>query len=292
MQNKILKQSAIGILSAIASLFLWKSIAQITLHGGYAHPLPWIAAVLLLAAAEGLLFLLALGRNAWMVALVSIVNAVLLLFVFGHSTAYVVIAGCCALAGAWVAHFPSAIEQSASGAYHHAAYRLSWLFGLVLIGLISFISTSLLTPKNIASAVTTYGFPYISSSIAPFNSDQTVDAYLTEQIQAGGIVSRPTPALLAEGRQGLSQQIGEPVTGGEKLSDIGKQFVSSKVDAALVAAGFNSGNWYYLFILLLIILPVIRLVIAAGSDVFIILGESIDVVHTGEKQISVTTFDL
>jgi hypothetical protein len=292
MQTKTIKQLAIGVLSAVASFFLWKSVAQITLHGGYAHLLPWVGFVLLLAAAEGLLFLLALGRNAWMVWLFSVIHAALLLVAFGHENSSLIAAGLFALAGGVMTAFPSSIEKSASGAYHHAAYRLAWPFALVLLGFTAFLSTSLLTPQSIATTVTNYGFPYIASNIAPFNSDQTVDDYLTTQIVQGGIVSQATPALLAEGRKGLSEQIGEPVTGNEKLSDIGKQFISSKVESALVAAGFNSGNWYYLFVLLLIVLPVVRLVIAAGSDVLIILGESVDVVTTSEKQISVTTFDL
>ncbi len=291
METKILKQIMVGLLSVVSSSLMWKFFAQITLHGGYAHALQWVWFVIALAAAEGFLFLLALGRTTWMVWLISILNAALLLIFFGHGVGPLIAAGCFVLAGGMVSSFPKAIESSVSGAYHHSAYRLSWPLALVILGFASYLFAGIVTPARIASLASNYGFSSISANVAPFNTDQTVDAYLVMQYQQGG-VAHPTPEMLAEGRKQLEDQIGVQITGNEKMSDVGKQFISGKVQTALTNTGFGTGRWYYLLIVLIILLPLLRLIIAVGSDVFILIGEAIQLVYTGERQVTVKTFDL
>lgn len=253
---------------------------------GISNWLYWVDWVLALALSYGFLLLLSIAEDKALFAAISLLNACWLLLFLGFGNTVLILAALIFISGLSLMNFAIWASRGLSLEYFSSAYHKFSFLSLVLIILVSLLVQPVLN-KSISSGnyqkIAEYAWPYISGSIPQFNSDKTVDQYLAEQLAAQG-VNHPTTPMFQQGRGQLSDQLGFPVTGSEKMSAIGKTLLAQKISDLFGQYNLDKYGAVLIFSFLLIFWPILKFIFAFFSELIYLLMRALKLVKVSEKQ--------
>ncbi len=214
--------------------------------------------LLMLGLSYGFMFIVALGRNKLDFFLTSLISSLWILVFLGSSLQTGISALALFIASQALMEFPSSLEKSIDLRYFSTAYTKIALVALVLIGISSgYIQQNLnktIAQQGFTQKTSNYIWPYIKGYISQFNSEQSVDEFLEQQFAEQG-VKNPQAYMLTQEKQRLSEQFGFKISGKEKMSDLGKSFLSTQISDFLKRFNFDKAGLYIIFFSLLVLWP-------------------------------------
>lgn len=191
--------------------------------------------------------------------------------------------------------FPELLLQTLQLNYFRAAFRKYSLLILVLfsIAAIFFQQNIYKDPsnRNFAERTVNQTWPYIRNAVPQFNTNNTVDEYVREQYKDNG-VTQPSQAMFAEGRNQISRQVGFPISGNEKMSDVGKRFLTEKMNSYFVNLNFEKNSGYLIFIALVTFWPLFKLLFALISTLVYHSMKRFKVIKVVEIPVTAKTLEI
>lgn len=283
---------ATGLFSALA----WYYFGRIFQHdrlfiGNY----NWTIFILSLGLAYGFLCLLSFSKNRRVFIAAALMPPFFFLLFNGISLKLVIAALVLAAVNIRFLMFPDLILQTMSLNYFRVAFRKYSLLILVLFSItaIFFQQNIYKDPsnRNFAEKSVNQAWPYIRTAVPQFNSEKTVNQYLTEQYKENG-VDRPSQANLADGRAQISRQVNFPLVGNEKMSDVGKKFLTEKLNSYFVNLNFEKNSGYLIFIALITFWPLFKLVFASITTLLYLIMRKSNVVKVVEIPVTAKTLEI
>ncbi len=255
----------------------------------------WLLFVIGLSLSYAFLFVLSLTRDRTDFALTTLLSSLWILVFMSVSAKTLLSALAIFVSSMVLIEFSSALARSLKIKYYFTAYSKIALVILVLIGVSSSFLQDRLTDsiaKNTFSEQTSnYAWPFIGKFVAEFNSEKSVDTYLREQFSEQGL-QNPSNAMLAEQRKVISKQVGFEIQGREKMSEVGKKFVSLQLSEMLKTYKLDRTGVFVIFFSLIIVWPIGRFIFAIIATVLAAFLRRAGVLKTMETQITTKTLEL
>lgn len=283
---------ATGIFSAIAWFYFSRIFEHDRLFIGNYN---WAIFIFALALSYGLLCLLTFSKSRRLFLVAASFSPLFLLLFNGLSAKLVVAALVLLAANIRFLLFPELIVHTLKLNYFRAAFRKYSLLILVLfsISAIFFQQNIYKDPsnRNFAERTVNQTWPYIRTMVPQFNINSTVDEYIREQYRDNG-VSQPSQDMIKEGRDQISRQVGFPVSGNEKMSGVGKRFLTEKMNSYFVNLNFEKNSGYLIFIALITFWPLFKLLFALVSTLVYLAMKKLKVIKVVEIPVTAKTLEI
>jgi hypothetical protein len=285
--KKIALSSSAVLLSGVSWYFFRVIFSSDNIFFG--NGLNWILFALASALSFGFLFIIALAKDRADYLATSFLSTIWIILFLGFNGKTLLAAAALFVSLQIIQDFPEALARSLNVRYYITAYSKLAFVILVMLGVTSaylkdHLDESLIS-KTISEQTSKYAWPYISKYI-PYNSEQSVNEYLTTEFQGHGIAN-PNNQMVAESRNALSTELGFNLKGSERMSDIGKRFVSNRVTDLVDSVHLSKTNWYFIFFSLLILWPVGRLFYAMVAALIFHIFKAAGLVRIVEAEITV-----
>jgi hypothetical protein len=218
----------------------------------------------------------------------SLVAPVILAFFLGRGQHFMLAALVMVFGSAALINFRKHLAESINLRIFHVSYKQFTIPALALVLSLSiFFAHSIFTndENNLNRQVLNASWPYLQRLSPQFSSDQTVDQYVLEQFKKQGI-NNPTAEMIELGREQLAGQLQTEVKGEEKLSDLGKEFVTERLNQTLNPNNSNNLGLLFIFLLLLIFVPVIRLIHAFMAYLLFEVFKALKIIKVVETQVT------
>lgn len=295
--NTKIKKIALSFAAIVFAGLTWYFFSQIfnspsVLAG---NALNWAMFVLCAGVTYGFLFLVALTRDKIDFFLTSLLSVLWILVFMGVGPRTLISAGALFVSGAALQEFPSALARSLNLKYYFTVYSKIALVILVLLGITSaYLQNRIadnVSQQNVTQQTSDFVWPYISKYIGQFDSEQSVNDYIREQYAQQGI-SNPTSAMIAQERRAMSEQVGFPINGSERMSDLGKRFLAGKLNSVLAQYNLQKSSLYIIFLSLMILWPIGRMLFGLIALLVYYIFRSTGMVKVVEQQITTKALEI
>lgn len=294
--NLTIKKIILFVLTGVFSFASWYFLSQLlqTLASGWGAN-QWnnlALSVVFLGLGAATLFALSLSSDYRYFIPAALIPAAGMLYFLGTSNwmllAAVVLTGTCLA----MIRFPKILQETIRTKFYSATIHFIAVISLAFLasaGIYMYEHQDKLGQnQTIVSKVIDSSWKYIQPLVPEFNSDQTVDQFITQQFQEQG-VAKPTQQMIAEGRKQLESQTGLKLTGKEKMSEVGRDFVKVKIQDVVPQ---EQSQTYLLFVIVLVIWPFLRIVLAGIASLVLRFLRATNFLKTQETQITAKTLVL
>lgn len=281
---------ALSFATVVLSGLGWYFFANVFSSSNFllGNGLNWALFFISLGLSFAFLFVVALTKDRFDFTLTTLLSSVWILVFLGASPKTFLCAAVMFLSSQVLWDFPKTLERTLTIKYYSVSYGKIAFVIIAVIG----ISSAYLQTKLVESVqrdtftqnASNYAWPYIGKYLSQFNSDQNVNSYLRDQFRAQGL-SNPTPAMLDQERKTISQQVGFDVQGNEKMSDLGKKFVSYRFNDIIKQFNLDRAGLLVIFFSLLVLWPIGRFFFAALATLLYWMLKRAGVLKVTEGQI-------
>jgi hypothetical protein len=255
----------------------------------------WTMFIILLGLSYSFAFLVALTKDRFDFIITSLLSVLWILVFMGINLKTLISAAALFVATQVLMEFSKALARSLSVKYFVTAYSKIALVILVVLGISSaYLQDKVavgISQQTFSQQTSDFAWPFISKYLTQFNSDETVNNYISDQYQAQGI-NHPSDAMIGQEREAISTQIGIDLKGNEKMSDIGKKFVASKFNSILKQYNLDKAGLFVIFFSLLILWPIGRFVFAALAAIVAWIMRKTKVLHVVDAAITTKNLEL
>jgi hypothetical protein len=250
--------------------------------------LKWILFFVFLAIGYAFLFVVSLIKDRFDFLLTALLSAIWIPVFLGTSTKPLIAAIVLFGATLILENFPQSLEKSLSLRYFHTSYARILLVSLAILGITSvYLQATLaedIQQTTFSKSATDYAWPYLGKYFSQFSSDKTVNDYIREQFKSQG-VSYPSDGMVKQQRKVISEQVGFPVQDNQKMSELGKNFVSYRFNDLAKRFNFDRVGVYVIFFSLLILLPILRLFFAAFASLLYLILKKARILKVAETEV-------
>ena len=274
--NPIAKKIILSSLAAVGWIGIYFYLNQLFGVSSFNSLRPWLLFLVFAAVLNASLAFIAIFRNPLIFALNALGIPVIIALLSGNSRMTLALM-ILALGTLSIYAFAKYLTESISLRVFSVSYRHIGFSALASVAALTVVLLSIFgaaSADNVSSKAVNAIWPYVQKMSPQFSSDLTVDEYLTKEIQDQGI-QRPSRQMLEEGRRQFSEQFKVEVSGDQKVSDIGKAYVSGQVSGIVDEGNIGKALPWLIFLTLLILIPFIKLAYAAVTWVlYCILRQS------------------
>ncbi|GAC1573738.1 MAG: hypothetical protein NVS3B9_4720 [Candidatus Doudnabacteria bacterium] len=250
--------------------------------------LNWILFFISLALSFAFLFAVSLTKDRFDFTITTLLSSVWILAFLGPSLKTFFCAAIMFATSQILWSFPTALERSLAIKYYTVSFGKITLVILALIGISSaYLQTRLVESiqrDTFTQNASNYAWPYVGKYLSRFNSSQDVNGYLKEQFKSQGI-NNPSSAMLEQEKKNISQDVGFEVKGNEKMSDLGKKFVSYKLNDLIKQFNLDRASLLLIFFSLLSLLPISSVIFAVFAKLLYLVLRKMGVLKVTEGQI-------
>ena len=285
--NLVAKKIILSSLVTVGWIGVYFYLNQLFGANSFSSLRPWVLFFVFAAVLNASLAFIALLRNPLIFALNALGTPVIIALLSGNSRMTLALM-ILALGTLSIYAFAKYLTESVSLRVFSVSYRHIGFSALASVAALTVVLLSIFgaaSADNVSSKAVDAIWPYVQKMSPQFNSDLTVDEYLTKEIQDQGI-QRPSRQMLEEGRRQFNEQFKIEVNGDQKVSDIGKAYVSGQVSDIVDEGNIGKALPLLIFLTLLVLIPFIKLVYAAATWVLYLILKQSKFITIGETQIN------
>lgn len=257
--------------------------------------LNWFGFIFSIGLAYAFCFLIAAARDRFDFEVTSLLSVLWIPVFLGTSGRTLIAAAVLFLFTQVLLEFASALEHSINLNYYSTAYSKIALVVIALLAITSiyFQDRVVANVGNTAVSQKAVGtlWPYVSKYFGQYNTNGTVNEFLVTEFKQQG-VEQPTPQMIAQARNELSEQLNLNLSGKESMSALGEDFVANQFNSFLQEYNIEKSGIYVIFLSLLVLWPIGRALFALLALMLFKIFKASGLVKIKQTQVTAKTLEI
>lgn len=259
------------------------------------NALNWFGFIFSIALAYAFSFLIAATKDRFDFEVTSLLSVLWIPVFLGTNGRTLIAAAVLFLFTQVLLEFASALEHSINLNYYSTAYSKVALVIIALLAITSiyFQDRVVANVGNTAVSQKAVGtlWPYLSKYFGQYNTNGTVNEFLVTEFKQQG-VGQPTPQMIAQARNQLSEQLNLNLSGKESMAALGEDFVANQFNSFLQEYNIEKSGIYVIFLSLLVLWPIGRALFALFALILFKIFKASGLVKIKQTQVTAKTLEI